>query len=120
MLKIGQNTGALIAAETKGTLKALDNAILNELRLATTLVEAFDDISLPIGTSQKLLQSMASGINHIVQGRSEMATTVRALAAIKAGSSLKETSYSCPGEQPPMMKTPPVGEAKDELQEVFG
>jgi hypothetical protein len=103
MLKIEKNTGALVAAETKGALRSLDDAILNELRLATTIVEAFEETGLPISTSQKLLQSMASGLNHIVLGRAEMANTVRTLTAIKGGSSLQETSYSCPGEQPPMM-----------------
>jgi hypothetical protein len=100
MLKIDDNTGALIAAETKGALKALDDAILTKLRLCTTLVEAFEQTQLPVGSSQKLLQSIASGINHIVAGRGEMATTVRALTAIKSGSSLAETSYSCPGQAP--------------------
>ena len=108
MLIIDKNVGALIAAETKGTLKALDDAILNELRLCTTLVEAFDGARLSVGASQKLLQSMASGISHIVQGRGEMASTVRALAAIKGGSNLAETSYNCPEGSPPSMRSAPV------------
>lgn len=116
MLKIDNNTGALIAAETKGTLKSLDDAILNELRLCTTLLEAFDEARLPVGTSQKLLQSMASGINHIVQGRGEMASTVRALVAIKGGSNLSETSYNCPEGSPPAMRSAPA----DIAESAFG
>lgn len=116
MVKIAQNTGALIAAETKGTLKALDNAILTELRLCTTLIEAFDEVRLPVGTSQKLLQSMASGINHVVRGRGEMASTVRALAAIKGVSNLAETSYNCPEGSPPSMRAAPA----DVAEPVFG
>ncbi len=103
MLNIEQNVGALVAAETKGALKAIDEAILTELKLGATLVEAFGQTNLPVGSSQKLLQSLASGLNHFVAGRSEMANTVRTLTAIKAGTNLKETSYSCPGEQPPML-----------------
>jgi hypothetical protein len=100
MLKIEKNTGALIAAETQTALKSLDVAILNELRLCTSLIEAFEDAKLPVGTSQKLLQSMARGIDHIVTGRAEMAQTVRTLSAIKGDSSLKEVGYGCPGEVP--------------------
>jgi hypothetical protein len=99
MRKIDKNTGALIAAETKGALRALDDAILTELRLCTTLIEAFDQSNLPVTSSQKLLQTLASGLNHIVAGRGEMASTVRALTAIKSASSLNATSYNCPGEQ---------------------
>jgi hypothetical protein len=100
MLEVDENIGALIAAETKGALCALDNAILNKLRLCTTLVEAFEQTQLPVGSSQKLLQAMATGLNHIVAGRGEMAMTVRQLSLIKAGSSLSATSYNCPGGVP--------------------
>ena len=103
MLNIQDNIGMLVANETQGALRAIDNALLTELRLCTTLVEAFEEASVPVGPSQKLLQSLANGLNHIVAGRGEMAHTVRALTAIKAGSSLKETGYNCPGETPPLM-----------------
>ena len=105
MLNIQNNIGLLVADETQGALRAIDNAILTELRLCTTLVEAFEEANLSVGPSQKLLQSIATGLDHIVAGRGEMAHTVRALTAIKAGSSLKETSYNCPGEMPPLLVT---------------
>lgn len=120
MLRIEKNVGALVAGETRETLKALDEAILNELRLATTLMEAFDHVGLPVGASQKLLQSVANGIHHIVKGRGEMATTIRVLTAIKASSSLKETSYGCPGEQPPMMAARPTSDTEPLSQQAFG
>lgn len=103
MLKIQDNIGLLIANETKGALQAIDNAILNELRLCTSLVEAFEATNLSVGPSQKLLQSLANGLNHFVAGRGEMAQTVKTLTAIQSGSSLKETSYNCPGQAPPLL-----------------
>lgn len=103
MLNIQENIGQLVAAETQGALRAIDTAILSELRLCTTLVEAFGETNLPVGRSQKLLQSLASGLNHIVAGRGEMAHTVRALTAIKATSGLRETSYNCPGQMLPIL-----------------
>jgi hypothetical protein len=104
MLTIQNNTGALVAAETKGALKAIDDAILTELRLCATLVEAFGETGVPVGSSQKLLQSLASGLNHFVAGRAEMAQTVRTLTALKSVSNLAETSYSCPKDHPPLMR----------------
>ena len=103
MLNIHDNIGMLVANETQGALRAIDDAILSKLRLCTTLVEAFEEVNLPVGPSQKLLQSIANGLNHIVAGRGEMAQTVRALNAIKGGSSLREASYNCPGETPPLL-----------------
>jgi hypothetical protein len=103
VLNINDNIGSLVAAETKGAMRALDNVILSELRLCTTMVEAFDSANVPVTSSQKLLQSMASGLNHIVAGRGEMATTVRTLRAIQANSSLAETSYNCPGDFKPFL-----------------
>jgi hypothetical protein len=103
MLNIQDNIGLLVANETQGALRAIDNAILTELRLCTTLVEAFEEANLSVGPSQKLLQSIAKGLNHIVAGRGEMAHTVRTLTAIKAGSSLQETSYNCPSNMPVLL-----------------
>jgi hypothetical protein len=111
MLKINDNTGSLVAAETKGALRAIDDAILTELRLCTTLVEAFESADIPTGPSQKLLQSMASGLNHIIAGRGEMASAVRTLRAIQSGSNLAETSYNCPGETRPFFANPAVDPA---------
>jgi hypothetical protein len=103
MLNIQDNIGLLVANETQGALRAIDDAILTKLRLCTTLVEAFEQTNLAVGPSQKLLQSIATGLSHFVAGRGEMAHTVRTLTAIKAGSSLQETSYNCPGEMPPLL-----------------
>ncbi len=96
MQKIEENVGQLVAADAKGTISALDNAILSELKLCTTVMEAIQTTSLPIISSQKLIHSMASGLNHIVAGRGEMAATVRHLTSIKRGSNLAPQSFGCP------------------------
>jgi hypothetical protein len=106
MFKIGEAAGALIAEETKGALRAVDNAILSKLRLCTSLVEIFEQAQLPVNSSQKLLQSMTSGLSQIIAGRGEMAQTVRELNAIKAASNLAETSYNCPGTIPNAIAQP--------------
>jgi hypothetical protein len=120
MLRIDENIGTLIAAETKGALNAIDSAILSELRLCTTLVEAFGQNPLPIGSTQKLLQNIANGINHIVAGRAEMATTVRVLTAIKSGSNLNPVSYNCPNDPPFAKEAQPEATAIACPEAVFG
>lgn len=109
---IQDNIGTLIAAETKGALRAIDNAILTELRLCASLLEAFEAADLPIGPTQKLLQTLSSGLSHFIAGRGEMAQTVRTLTAIKSGSNLQETSYNCPtvGEAPMPSRQLPIRE----------
>jgi hypothetical protein len=90
------NVGTLVAADTQGTLKALDDAILSELKLCTTLVEAIQGGDVPIASSQKILSSVTSGLSHIVAGRGEMATAVRQLTILKRDSNLSVYDYGCP------------------------
>jgi hypothetical protein len=105
MQKIEQNVGHLVAADTKGTISALDNAILSELKLCTTVMEAIQTTSLPIMSSQKLIHSMASGLSHIVAGRGEMAATVRHLTSIQRASNLAPHSFGCPNGSADAMVT---------------
>jgi hypothetical protein len=120
MLEVDENIGGLVAAETKGALRAIDNAILSELRLCATLIEALDQTALPVGSSQKLLQNLANGINHFVAGRSEMATTIKTLTAIKAGSTTRETNYNCPGQLPMDMVAEQTAMRQPCSETVFG
>ncbi|MBK8374123.1 hypothetical protein [Sphingorhabdus sp.] len=96
MLQIDEQIGAVVAADTKGAIGALDNAILSELRLCTTVVEVIQQSGVPIGSSQKLLQSLTSGLSQIVAGRADIAQTVRHLNAIKGRSSLAPFNFGCP------------------------
>ena len=96
MQKFDTNIGALVAADSQGTIKAIDDAILSELKMCTTLVEAIQGQQLPIGSSQKLLNSMASGISNIVAGRNDMAATVRHLTVLKQDSNLAVYDFGCP------------------------
>jgi hypothetical protein len=120
MLKIGENAGALIAEETKGALRAVDHAILSKLRLCTSLMETFEQAQLPVNSSQKLLQSMTSGLNQIIAGRGEMAQAVRELNVIKAASNLAETNYNCPGTIPLATAQPLVTAPKACPEAAFG
>ncbi len=100
MQKFDANMGALVAADTQETLKALDDAILSELKLCTTLVEAIQGNDLPIVQSQKLLNSVTSGLSHIVAGRADMATAVKQLTIMKQDSNLAVYDFGCPNGAP--------------------
>jgi hypothetical protein len=96
MHKFEANIGNLVASDTQGTLKAFDTAILSELKLCTTLVEAMQESPIPIASSQKLLNSMSTGLSHMVAGRKEMASTVQQLTILQRDSNLAVYDFGCP------------------------
>jgi hypothetical protein len=96
MLKIKETTGMVIAEDTRATIKAIDTALLQEARLAGSVIEASDQIGLPMVHSQKLLEGMSRGFEKLVAGRADMLTVVRQLTAIKGRSTLEVVDYGCP------------------------
>jgi hypothetical protein len=96
MFKIAETTGLVVAEDTKLTIAAIDNAILSKTRLASSIIEASEQSGLPMAQSQKLLEGMARGFEHLVAGRGDMLTVVRQLSAIKGHSSLEVVDYGCP------------------------
>jgi hypothetical protein len=96
MLKIQENTGLVVAEDTKSTIAAIDRAILSETRLTGSILEASEQSGLPIAQSQKLLEGMARGFEHLVAGRADMLAVVRYLTTIKGGSNLKVVDFGCP------------------------
>jgi hypothetical protein len=100
MQKIEQTIGAVVAADSKDAVCALDQAIISELRLCMSIVEGATTSGLPINWTQKLLQSMSSGIASVVAGRAEMTQTVRYLTAMQRDSNLHAVSYGCPNGMP--------------------
>lgn len=106
MLKINEATGMVVAEDTKATIKAIDHAILQESRLAGSVLEASDQIGLPMAHSQKLLEGMARGFERLVAGRADMLCVVRQLTAIKDQSTIKVVDYGCPDGATAMLGTP--------------
>lgn len=108
MFKIEETTGLVVAEDTKTTISAIDHAILSKTRLATSIIEASEQSGLPMAQSQKLLEGMARGFEHLVAGRGDMLTVVRHLTAIKTGSTLKVVSYGCPDGIGPDLAKPEI------------
>jgi len=97
MLKIEQTTGMVIAEDLRASIKAIDNALIQETRLTGSLLEASMQIGLSTAHSQKLLEGMSRGFEHLVAGRADMLAVVRQVNTIKGQSSLDVVDYGCPG-----------------------
>ncbi|BAK67633.1 hypothetical protein SLG_29580 [Sphingobium sp. SYK-6] len=108
MFKIQETTGLVVADDTKSTITAIDRAILCKTRLASSIIEASEQSGLPMAQSQKLLEGMARGFDHLVAGRGDMLSVVRHLTAIKGGSSLKVVDFGCPDGLGPDLAKPAV------------
>lgn len=96
MFKIQETTGLVVAEDTKTTIAAIDRAILSKTRLASTIIEASEQSGLPMNHSQKLLEGMARGFDHLVAGRADMLAVVRQLTTIKGTSTLEVVDFGCP------------------------
>jgi hypothetical protein len=105
MLKIEHTTGLVIADDLRASIKAIDDALLQETRLTSSLIEAGARIGLPISHSQKLLEGMARGFEKLVAGRADMLSVVRQVNTIRSQSNLNVVGFGCPGEETP----PPEG-----------
>ncbi len=96
MLNIQHSVGSVVASDSSQTLHAIDEALLLKSRLCSTIIEASRQSDLPASDSQRLLQSMAEGFHHFVDGRAKMVATLRSLTAIKGRSTLEVVDYGCP------------------------
>lgn len=97
MTHIKEQTARVVASDTQSMLTAIDNALLQQVRLCASVIEATGETELPVITTQKLYSSLSNGISRIVEGRAEAATSIRHLQAIQSRSNLRETSFGCPG-----------------------
>lgn len=97
MHKIKESTGAVVAQDIAASVSALDAAFVMQARLCATVIEAASESKLPVGATQKLLDSITAGMRGLVASREEVVTAVREINLIQAKSSLRVTSYGCPG-----------------------
>jgi hypothetical protein len=96
MLTIKQTVGNVVATDTQATVHTLDTAIANQTRMISSIIDAAHDSNMPIVTTQQLLESLASGLNKMVDGRAHLAQAVKEIVTIQGHSNLRETSFGCP------------------------
>lgn len=79
---------------------AIDAAFANMANLAASIAHAGQASALPASTSQKSLEAIASGLNHIVAGRKGFVDAHIRMIAVKDQSDLKEMGFGCLGDGP--------------------
>ncbi|QAY79048.1 hypothetical protein [Sphingosinicella sp. BN140058] len=112
MFNFRPGAGAVVAADSKNAVAAVDDALLNSVRMYASIIEATTRSDLPANQSQKLLASMTESLNSVVKGRGEMVATIRHLAAIKAQSNFAPDNYGCPEGWDVLAGAAPAGEKR--------
>jgi hypothetical protein len=96
MIEISKGAGAVVASDVQQTVASVDSALLNGARMCISFLEATQGTKVPAMQSQKVLKSVTAGLNAVVEGRGEIVSAIRHMAAIQARSNLREEAYGCP------------------------
>jgi len=104
MLNFRPGAGAIVAADTKNTVAAMDDALLNSVRMCASIIEAAQGSDLPAAQTQKLLSSMTSGLSAMVAGRADIVATIKQLTVIKGHSNFAPESFGCPEGWEPLAR----------------
>jgi hypothetical protein len=96
MLNFRPGAGTVVAADTKNAVAAVDDALLNSARLIASVIEATQGSNLPVSESQKLLASMTSGLQAVLDGRGNMVSAIRLMTDIKGRSNFAPVDLGCP------------------------
>jgi hypothetical protein len=97
MLNFRPGAGPVVATDTKNAVAAVDDALLNSARLIASVIEATQGSNLPVVESQKLLSSMTSGLQAVLNGRGDIVAAIRQMTHIKGRSNFAPLDYGCPG-----------------------
>lgn len=100
MHKISRSSGEIIAADTEGSVQAVDQAVLNYSRLCASIVEVSGASRLPVSACQPALAKLVTGLNALVEGRGHIAGATRDLLKVQGASTLRETGFGCPNGLP--------------------
>jgi hypothetical protein len=96
MLNFRPGAGAIVASDSQNAVAAVDDALLNGVRMCASIIEATQGSNLPPAQSQKLLTSMTAGLQSVVLGRGEIVATIKQLAVIKSRSNFAPENFGCP------------------------
>jgi hypothetical protein len=96
MLTIKKSVGNVVASDTQETVALLDRSVAQQSRMCASVIEASHDSDLPMSATQPMLEALTDGLADLISGRAKLGKAVRALAALQANSTLRETSFGCP------------------------
>lgn len=109
MIQLRQGAGAVVAADVRDAVAAVDDALLNGARMYVSVLEAIQGSNIPIVQTQKLFRSISSGLDQVVSGRAEIVSAVRQMNSIKARSNFAPENYGCPTGWDDLVTPEPVG-----------
>lgn len=109
MTKISMGAGVVVAEDVRATVAAFDGALLNGARMCVSVLEAAQGADVPVAQTQRLLRSISTSLNAVVEGRGEIVAAVRQMTAIKSRSNLAPVDYGCPDGWDVIDPTLPIG-----------
>ena len=97
MINLREGSTRVVASDAQEMGGMIDQALLQQMRLATSFIEASQESKLAMPMTQAALQSLAEGLNCLVEGRAKVSNSVREMTKILKHSNLREVSFGCPG-----------------------
>ncbi|MEO0032849.1 MAG: hypothetical protein RIS94_2607 [Pseudomonadota bacterium] len=96
MINLRESSARLVAGDAQEMGGMIDRALLQQMRLATSFIEASSESKLAMPLTQPALAELAGGLNALVEGRSRIAASVREMNRLLKHSNLAETAFGCP------------------------
>ena len=97
MITLREGSTRVVAGDAQEMGGMIDSALLQQMRLATSFIEASQESKLAMPMTQPALQALAEGLNCLVEGRAKVSHSVREMTRILKHSNLKEVAFGCPG-----------------------
>ncbi|WP_225205961.1 hypothetical protein [Novosphingobium huizhouense] len=96
MINLREGSTRVVASDAQEMGGMIDRALLQQMRLATSFIEASQESKLAMPMTQPALQSLADGLACLVEGRAKVSNSVREMTRILKHSNLREVSFGCP------------------------
>ncbi len=97
MINLREASVRVVTGDAQEMNGAIDQALIQQMRLATSFIEASQESRLAMPLTQPALQAMSEGLGCLVAGREKVSESIREMNRLLAHSNLKETSFGCPG-----------------------
>ena len=97
MINLREASVRVVTSDAQEMNGAIDQALIQQMRLATSFIEASQESHLAMPLTQPALQAMSEGLGCLVAGREKVLESIREMNRLLANSNLKETSFGCPG-----------------------
>jgi hypothetical protein len=84
-----------LTGDLRSTFDAVDGALVAGSRMFGSLIETAQNGKVPPAQSQTILNSVASGLSSLIEGRGDFVEAVKRMNAIKRGSNLNVVDLGC-------------------------